>query len=103
MPSSRDRLARFLTDSLPQWDHPCPSRSMFYREEFLRCQECLDRQREYYSDRAVTDVEVALAKVMAQLDRLAAHDDADQIISRLLQQFDVVTGLSGWIDPRQIN
>jgi hypothetical protein len=94
MPLSRDRFARFLTDSLPQWDHPCPSRSMFYREEFLRCQECLDRQREYYSDRAVTDVEAALAKVMAQLDRL---------IGRLLQQFDVVTGLSGWIDPRQIN
>jgi hypothetical protein len=40
---------------------------------------------------------------MAQLDRLASQDDADQIIGRLLQQFDVVTGLSGWIDPRQIN
>jgi hypothetical protein len=103
MPSSRDRFARFLADSLPPWDTPCPSRSMFYREEFLRCQECLDQQREHYSERAVTDVEVALAKVMAQLDRLSTQADADQIISRLLQQFDVVTGLSGWTDPRQVN
>jgi hypothetical protein len=103
MPPSRDRFARFLSDTLPQWDLACPSRSTFYREEFLRCQECLDQQREHYSDRAVTDVEAALANVMAQLDRLSSEADADQIISRLLQQFDIVTGLSAWTDPRQVN
>lgn len=76
---------------------------MFYREEFLRCQKYLNQQREHYSERAVTDVETALAKVIAQLDQLSTRDDGDQVISRLLQQFDVVTGLSAWTDPRQIN
>ena len=49
------------------------------------------------------DVEEALTKVMAQLDRLCDTDDADQVVSRLLRQFDVVTGLSAWTDPRQVN
>ena len=51
----------------------------------------------------MTDVEEALTKVMAQLDRLCATEDADQVVSRLLRQFDVVTGLSAWTDPRQVN
>jgi hypothetical protein len=41
--------------------------------------------------------------VMAQLDRLCTNADADQVVGRLLRQFDVVTGLSAWTDPRQIN
>jgi hypothetical protein len=40
---------------------------------------------------------------MAQLDRLCIKPDADQVVSRLLRQFDVITGLSAWTDPRQIN
>ena len=48
------------------------------------------------------DVEQALTKVMSQLDRLCTNADADQVVSRLLRQFDVVTGLSAWTDPRQI-
>jgi hypothetical protein len=40
---------------------------------------------------------------MAQLDRLCTKADADQVVSRLLRQFDVVTGLSAWTDPRQVN
>ncbi len=56
-----------------------------------------------YSEDAISDVEQALAKVMAQLDRLCTKGDADQVVSRLLRQFDVVTGLSAWTDPRQIN
>jgi hypothetical protein len=99
----RDRFARFLTDSRPQWDPPCPSLSNFYREEFVRCQRCLEQQREYYSERAVSDVEQALVKVMSQLDRLCERGNADQVVGRLLRQFDVVTGLSAWTDPRQVN
>jgi hypothetical protein len=48
-------------------------------------------------------VEEALTRVMSQLDRLCTTADADQVVSRLLQQFDVVTGLSAWTDPSQIN
>ena len=103
MKVQRHRVSRFLTDSLPLWEPVCDSRSSFYREEFIKCQRCLDQQREYYSESAVTDVEQALTKVMSQLDRLCANGDADQVVSRLLRQFDVVTGLSAWTDPRQVN
>jgi hypothetical protein len=48
-------------------------------------------------------VEQALLKVMSQLDRLCAEADADEVVSRLLRQFDVVTGLSAWADPRQVH
>jgi hypothetical protein len=103
MAASRNRLSRFLADSRPQCEPVFHSVSEFYREEFLKCQQCLEQQREFYSERAITDVEEALLKVMAQLDRLCTKGDADQVVSRLLRQFDVVTGLSAWTDPRQIN
>lgn len=103
MSSSRDRYTRFLTDSLPQWDVPCPSRTSFYREEFIKCQQCLDQQREHYSERAVSEVEEALLRVMDQLDRLCDKSDADQVISNILRQFDAVAGLSAWTDPRRVN
>jgi hypothetical protein len=103
MPASRNRLSRFLTDSRPQGDPVFHSLSNFYREEFIKCQRCLEQQREYYSPDAISDVEQALVKVMAQLDRLCTTADADEIVSRLLRQFDVVTGLSAWTDPRQVN
>lgn len=102
---SRGRLSRFLTDSRPPSDicpgfHPI---SNFYREEFVKCQRCLDQQREYYSETAISDVQQALTKVMSQLDRLCAKADADEIVGRLLRQFDVITGLSAWSDPKQVH
>ena len=103
MRGSRNRLSRYLTDSRPQCDPVFHNLSNFYREEFLKCQECLEQQREYYSQRAIDDVEKALLKVMGQLDRLCTTADADEVVSRLLRQFDVVTGLSAWTDPRQVN
>ena len=103
MAASRNRLSRFLTDSRPPCEPVLPSLSNFYREEFLKCQQSLERQREFYSERAIDDVEAALMKVMAQLDRLCTKADADQVVSRLLRQFDVVTGLSAWTDPRRVN
>ena len=77
--------------------------SEFYREEFLKCQRCLEQQREFYSERAITDVEQALVKVLSQLDHLCTSSDADQVVSRLLDQFNIVTGPQGWTDPRHIN
>ena len=96
-------MSRFLADSRPPCEPVFHSLSSFYREEFLKRQQCLEQQREFYSERAISDVEQALVKVMAQLDRLCTTADADKVVSRLLRQFDVVTGLSAWTDPRQIN
>ncbi len=101
MASSRNRLSRFLTDARPPRETTPHTISTFYREEFLKCQQGLERQREFYSERAICDVERALTRVMAQLDRLCAEDGADLVVSRLLRQFDVLAGLSDWSDPRQ--
>ena len=103
MAVSRNRVSRFLTDSRPQQEPVFHSLSNFYREEFVKCQRCLDAQREFYSERVISEVERALTQVMAQLDRLCTTADADKVVSRLLQQFDTVARLSAWSDPRQIH
>lgn len=102
MSVSRNRLSRFLTDSRPA-EPVFHSRSNFYREEFIKCQRFLEQQREFYSDRAIDDVERALTRVMAQLDRLCTNADADKVVSHLLRQFDIVTRLSAWSDPKHVN
>ena len=70
----------------------------FYREEFLKHQECLQRQRESYSDCTIIEMESALRRVMDRIEELCARGDADVdvIVSRLLQTFDGVTKLSAW-------
>ncbi|MBA2303251.1 MAG: hypothetical protein H0W08_11515 [Acidobacteria bacterium] len=80
-----------------------PVLSEFYRKEFIRHRECLARQREYFSERAITDADAALARVIGQLEEICEQEGADQLIGRLLRQFNAVTGLSGWSDPKQLN
>jgi hypothetical protein len=75
----------------------------FYREEFLKHRECLALQREYFSERAITDADEALARILGRLEQLCEQDDAEQLMCRLLRQFNAVTGLSGWSDPRQLH
>jgi hypothetical protein len=75
----------------------------FYRQEFLRHRECLAKQREYFSERAITDADRALARVLGQLDQICAKDDGEKLISQLLRQFNAVTGLSGWSDPNKLH
>ena len=41
----------------------------FYREEFLKHQRCLEQQREYYSDSAITPVEAALTRIISQIEQ----------------------------------
>ena len=76
-------------------------RTNFYREEFLKHQECLQRQRESYSECTITEMNAALRRVMARVDELCAQGDADVdlVVSRLLRTFDGVTKLSAWSDP----
>jgi hypothetical protein len=92
-------MPRFVPDSRPiSAQHPIAE---FYREEFLKHQRCLQQQRAYYSESAITDVEAALAKIINQLEQLATQDNAAQLIGSLLKKFDVVTRLSSWSDPKQ--
>lgn len=75
----------------------------FYREEFLKHRQCLRQHREYYSERAIMDVEAALARILAQIEQLCTKDDADQVVSKLLRKFDVLTNLSAWSDPKNVH
>ena len=75
-------------------------RADFYREEFLKHQECLRFQREAYSECTITGVEVALKQVIARVEELCAEGstDVDRVVSGLLRSFDGVTKLSAWSD-----
>ena len=75
----------------------------FYRQEFLRHRECLALQREYFSERAITDADEALARVLGQLEEICEKDGAEQLIGKLLRQFNAVTGLSSWSDPSKLH
>ena len=94
---ARTRIPGFLLDRavLPAGS----ALTEFYREEFIKHHKCLQAQREYYSAQAIQNAEDALLKIIADLDRLSAHANADQLVAKLLREFDVVTGLSGWSDP----
>ena len=92
-------MPRFVTDSRPiSAQQPITE---FYREEFIRHHRCLQEHRDYYSERAITDVEAALSRIMGQLEQLCSKDNADEVVSTLLKKFDIVTNLSAWSDPRQ--
>ena len=82
---------------------PGTTRTDFYREEFLKHRRCLEKQREYYSASAITSVEAALTRIISQLEHLSAKKDADQVVSSLLRKFNVVTGLSSWVDPKNVH
>lgn len=82
---------------------PLVSLNDFYKEEFVKHQQCLDAQREYFSERAIQSVEAALCRIIAEIDALSHKDDADIVVARLLKEFDVVTRLSAWTDPLHIN
>jgi len=75
----------------------------FYREEFLKHHKCLQAQREYFSAQAIQNAENALLKIIADLDRLTEEANAEHVVARLLREFDVVTGLSGWSDDCKVN
>ena len=84
---------------------PCDAsiRAEFYRQELLRHRDCLERQREYFSDQAIADAEEGLMRLSAQLDRLCASGEENELVANLLRQFDLVTGLSAWTDPGQLH
>ena len=68
-------MPRFVTDSRPiSAQHPLTE---FYREEFLKHHRCLQQQRPYYSESAITDVEAALTRIMGKLEQLSSQDNAD--------------------------
>ena len=92
-------MPRFVPDSSRPINaqHPIAE---FYREEFLKHRRCLEEQRECYTECAIAQVEAALTQVMSRLETLCRQQDCEQVVSQLLKQFDILTGLSGWSDPK---
>ena len=91
----------FVTDLRPSSTPPCSIQIDFYRDELIRHQCCLRRQREYYSEPAVASAEAALDRVIGQIEVLSAMRDADQRFSRPLRSFDALTGVSALSDPKK--
>lgn len=89
-------MPRFVTDSRPiSEQHPITE---FYRQEFAKHHRCLQQHRPYFSEGAITDVEIALARIMSELEQLCTKANADELVSSLLKKIDGVTGLSAWSD-----
>jgi hypothetical protein len=93
-------MSGFLTDARHASAYQTISLTDFYREEFLKHRRCLEEQRECYTECAIAQVEAALTQVMSRLETLCRQQDCAQVVSQLLKQFDILTGLSGWSDPK---
>jgi hypothetical protein len=90
-------MPRIVTASRPiSAPHPIQE---FYREEFLKHHRCLQQHRPYFSEDAISDVEIALTRIINELEQLCNCADAEVLVSSLLKKFDVVTGLSAWSEP----
>lgn len=96
-------MSRLSPDSRPSRPPVLFSRTDFYREEFLKQQRYLARQRQYYSPRAIRDAEKAVARILSQLEQLCMRDNADEVVSELLRKIDVLTGLSAWSRPKNLH
>ena len=48
----------------------CQCLNAFFREEFVKHHQCLEEQREYYSEVAIAQAEGALQQILADLDSL---------------------------------
>ena len=101
MPPTNRELARFLAAKRHATLNTSAVRTNFYREELVKHWHCLERQREYYSEKAITDVEAALGRLMSEVDRLCAQEHGDQLVSQLLRKIDGVTRLSAWSDRQK--
>jgi len=81
----------------------CQCLAAFFREEFIKHHQCLDEQREYYSEIAIAQAEEALCRILGQIDQLCQRDDACDVIAQLLRNLDTVTNLSAWTDPEKLH
>ena len=80
---------------------PSSARITYYREELFKHRQCLEQQREYYSEKAITDVEAALTRLIADVHRLCTRKNGDRLVGRLLCKIDGVTRLSALSDPKK--
>ena len=77
-----------------QTDGPQQEISAFYREEFLKHKARLEIHREFYSDEDLCDIEMALDKIINDIDAICRLEQFSQLASQLLERIDGITNLS---------
>ena len=87
----------------PLVSSPCGCLAEFFRAELKKHRDCLDRQREYYSEVAIAQAQEALSRIKEQIEFLCQREDACEVIAQLLKRFDVVTKLSAWTDADRLH
>ena len=94
------------TDIRPNWSGPAALRarasvSPIFREEFLKHQKCSSSIAN--APTAQLQAEEALGRILQQMEDLCRRDDACEVVVQLLRQFDAVTKLSAFSEPRTFN
>jgi hypothetical protein len=88
------------TPARPLYGAPCQCLAEFFGEEFQKHHRCLEQHREYYSEAAIAQAEAALCRILQQMEQLSRREDACEVIGQLLRQFESVTNLSAFSEPR---
>ena len=84
-------MSRFATSSSPY------RLVEFYREEFLKHHQCLQQQRPYYSESAITGVEAALAKIIDELDLKGKNDELINELVTLSTKHGILTQYTSYL------
>jgi hypothetical protein len=69
--------------------------SAFYKEEFLKHKSRLEMQKEFHSDKDLNEIQMALDRIISEIDTICRIDQFSQLASQLLERIDLVTNLSG--------
>jgi len=78
-------------------------RVTFYRQQLFRHWQCLEQQRDQYSDKAIADIECALGKLILRVDSLCDDERGHKVVAKLLCKIDCVTRLSSWSKSTRIH
>ena len=78
-------------------------RVLFYRQQLCRHWQCVEQQRDCYSDKAVADIARALSKLMLSVDSLCDDERGHKVVAQLLFKIDGVTRLSSWSKQPRIH
>ena len=74
----------------------------FYRQEFIKHRNA-SRDSVSTSRSWPSTGRSGAGPSAERLEQLCSCDNADQLMASLLRQFNAVTGLSAWTDPKQLH
>ena len=78
-------------------------RVAFYRQQLFCHWQCLEQQREHYSDKAMADIKRALGSLISRVDSLCDDERGHKVVAQLLCKIDCVSRLSSWSKSTRIH